>query len=168
MSRLALHWQIAIGMVAGAAIGVVLNAVAGTATTSFSSDLPAGLTSVTITDTVGRMVIETVDEEGAGERVEVGHAAADDGLRFHSLDELATERPELARLASRARTSPANLWGGRFQRLGNLFLRMLKMVAVPLVVASLASGIMGLGGAAHLGRMFGRTIAYYVSTASPS
>ncbi len=38
------------------------------------------------------------------------------------------------------------------------------MVAVPLVVASLASGIMGLGGAAHLGRMFGRTIAYYVST----
>jgi hypothetical protein len=82
MFRLALHWQIAIGMVAGAAIGVVLNAMAGTATTSFSSDLPTGLTSVTISDTVGRMVIETVDATGRGERIEIGHAAdADDGLR---------------------------------------------------------------------------------------
>jgi len=41
---------------------------------------------------------------------------------------------------------------------------MLKMVAVPLVVASLSSGIMGLGGTAHLGRMFGRTVTYYLVT----
>ncbi len=58
----------------------------------------------------------------------------------------------------------AELWGGRFQQLGGLFLRMLKMVAVPLVVTSLASGVLGLGGAAHLGRMFSRTLLYYLVT----
>jgi len=164
MKRLALHWQIALGMVAGAAIGVALNALAGTATTSLVKDLPAGLTSVTITDAVGRTMIETVDAAGRGERVEVGPAANGAGTRFDTGAELRAARPELADLLARFRTAPANLWGQRFQRLGNLFLRMLKMVAVPLVVASLASGIMGLGGAANLGRMFGRTISYYLVT----
>jgi len=165
MFRLALHWQIALGMVAGAVIGVALNAFAGTATTSLSADLPPGLTSVTISDEVGRTVIETIDAAGRGERVEVCPAtAARAGGAFMTSAELARDRPELAAAVARARPAPANLWGRRFQRLGNLFLRMLKMVAVPLVVASLASGMMGLGGAARLGRMFGRTIAYYLST----
>jgi Na+/H+-dicarboxylate symporter len=100
--RLALHWQIAIGMALGAAIGIGLNLYDGP-----DAALAAG--------------------------PEVG--------------------PTLA-----------ELWGTRFQQLGNLFLRMLKMVAVPLIVTSLASGIMGLGGAAHLGRMFRRTISYYLVT----
>ncbi len=89
MTRLALHWQIAIGMLAGALLGIALNVWGGDA---------------------------------------------------------------------------ADLWGGRFQQLGGLFLRMLKMVAVPLVVSSLASGVLGLGGAAHLGRMFSRTLLYYLAT----
>jgi proton glutamate symport protein len=164
MNRLALHWQIALGMVAGAVIGVALNAFGGTATTSFAANLPAGLASVTVTDSVGRTVIETVDEAGRGERIEVGPAAVEGATRFETPAALARERPELAELAARARRSPANLWGEWFQRLGSLFLRMLKMVAVPLVVASLASGIMGLGGSAHLGRMFGRTLAYFGAT----
>jgi len=50
------------------------------------------------------------------------------------------------------------------QRLGGLFLRLLKMVAVPLIVTSLASGILGLGGPAGLGRMFSRTLLYYAAT----
>ncbi|MFM8415277.1 MAG: dicarboxylate/amino acid:cation symporter [Planctomycetota bacterium] len=163
MVRLALHWQIALGMVAGAAIGVALNLLAGTATTHFATGLPAGLTSVTVTDAVGRTVIETLDAAGRGERIEVGLAAAA-ATRFESVVDLRAKRPDLAALVDQARPAPANLWGRRFQRLGGLFLRMLKMVAVPLVVTSLASGIMGLGGAARLGRMFGRTLTYYVVT----
>jgi Na+/H+-dicarboxylate symporter len=38
------------------------------------------------------------------------------------------------------------------------------MVAVPLIVTSLVTGVMGLGDAGRLGRMFGRTIAYYLVT----
>jgi len=50
------------------------------------------------------------------------------------------------------------------QRLGGLFLRLLKMVAVPLIVTSLATGVLGLGGPAGLGRMFSRTLVYYLAT----
>jgi len=58
----------------------------------------------------------------------------------------------------------AAAWAAVCQRLGGLFLRLLKMVAVPLIVTSLASGILGLGGPAGLGRMFSRTLLYYAAT----
>lgn len=164
MVRLALHWQIALGMVAGALIGVALNLLAGTATTSLAAGLPPGLTSATVTATVGRTVIETIDAAGRAERIELGPAAGGAGPRFDSLQSLARERPELASLVADARQPAAMVWGGWFQRLGGLFLRMLKMVAVPLIVTSLASGVLGLGGAARLGRMFGRTLTYYFAT----
>jgi Na+/H+-dicarboxylate symporter len=41
---------------------------------------------------------------------------------------------------------------------------MLKMVAIPLIVTSLVTGVVGLGQADRLGRMFGRTLVYYVAT----
>ncbi len=53
------------------------------------------------------------------------------------------------------------LWS---QRLGGLFLRMLQMVAVPLIVTSLTTGIMGLAGHGGVGRMFRQTIFYYLLT----
>jgi proton glutamate symport protein len=164
MARLALHWQIALGMVAGGLIGVALNLLAGTATTSVAAGLPAGLTSATVTVSVGRTVIETIDQAGRAERIELGPAARGAGLRFDSPQSLARDRPDVAGLVALAGRPPAILWGEWFQRLGGLFLRMLKMVAVPLIVTSLASGVTGLGGAAGLGRMFGRTLAYYVTT----
>ncbi|MCH7728890.1 MAG: dicarboxylate/amino acid:cation symporter, partial [Planctomycetes bacterium] len=43
-------------------------------------------------------------------------------------------------------------------------MRMLRMVAVLLIVASLITGIMSLGRADRLGKMFGRTLLYYVCT----
>jgi len=151
-------------MVAGAVIGVALNLFAGTATTSLSADLPAGLTTATVTVTVGRTVIETIDDAGRAERIEIGPGAGAAGLRFDTLQALARERPEIPGLVAQARQPPAMAWGQWFQRLGSLFLRMLKMVAVPLIVTSLASGVMGLGGATQLGRMFGRTLFYYLTT----
>ena len=163
MPKLALHWQIAIGMLAGAVLGVALNIGAGSATTSLTTDLPAGFATMTVTDTVDGMVIESLDEQGHGERIEIGPAAIGE-TRFDSVADLKTARPELAALLGRVRQAPATVWGERFQRLGSLFLRMLKMVAVPLVVTSLASGVMGLGGAAHLGRMFSRTLLFYFTT----
>ena len=165
MLKLALHWQIAIGMLAGALLGVALNLGAGSAETSFTTDLPAGLARVTVADAVGHATVDTVDDRGQTERIVIGPAAAVAAdQRFDSVADLARARPELGDLVGRGQKAPANIWGERFQRLGGLFLRMLKMVAVPLVVASLASGIMGLGGAAHLGRMFSRTLVYYVAT----
>lgn len=47
---------------------------------------------------------------------------------------------------------------------GDLFLRLLKMVTVPLILTSLVTGVTGLGAQGRFGRMFGRTIMYYMVT----
>lgn len=48
--------------------------------------------------------------------------------------------------------------------LGDLFLRLLKMVTVPLILTSLITGVTGLGAHGNFGRMFGRTVSYYLIT----
>ncbi len=47
---------------------------------------------------------------------------------------------------------------------GQVFLRLLQMVVVPLVMASVMSGILGMGDVRKLGRPGGFTILYYLST----
>jgi Na+/H+-dicarboxylate symporter len=47
---------------------------------------------------------------------------------------------------------------------GEIFLRMLQMVVVPLVMASVMSGILGLGDIRKLGRPGGYAVAYYLCT----
>jgi len=50
------------------------------------------------------------------------------------------------------------------QPVGQVFLRMLFMVVVPLVFTSLALGVAGLGDVRRLGRVGGRTIALFLAT----
>ncbi|MEX0771554.1 MAG: dicarboxylate/amino acid:cation symporter [Balneolales bacterium] len=50
------------------------------------------------------------------------------------------------------------------QPLGTMFIRMLQLVAIPLVLASLVVGITGLNDIAKLSRMGGKTIAIYMMT----
>ncbi|MBM80018.1 MAG: dicarboxylate/amino acid:cation symporter [Planctomycetaceae bacterium] len=47
---------------------------------------------------------------------------------------------------------------------GDLFLRLLKMVTIPLIVTSLVTGVAGLGNTSRLGSMFGKTMTYYIAT----
>lgn len=48
--------------------------------------------------------------------------------------------------------------------LGALFVKLLRMVIVPLVLTSIITGVASLGGSRSLGRMFGKTLGYYVLT----
>jgi Na+/H+-dicarboxylate symporter len=50
--------------------------------------------------------------------------------------------------------------------LGTIFLNALKMVVVPLVVASIIVGVTSLGDIQKLGRTAGKTLAYYLATTS--
>lgn len=166
MFRLALHWQILIGMVVGAAVGTGLNVFAGTATIVISEGLPAGLSRVEIVDTTDGTTFRVVDSDEASRSFVVGHVAVEDASVevFPSFKELTVREPSIAAIYASQGKTAAHLWGDRFQRLGGLFLRLLKMVAVPLIVTSLASGVLGLGGTASLGRMFSRTLGYYLAT----
>ncbi len=48
--------------------------------------------------------------------------------------------------------------------LGTLFIKLLKMIIVPLVLTSIVSGVASVGGGRDLGRLFGKTLGYYVLT----
>lgn len=48
--------------------------------------------------------------------------------------------------------------------LGILFLRALKMIVVPLIVSSLIVGVTNIGSGGSIGRIGGKTLAYYLTT----
>ncbi|UCD17989.1 MAG: cation:dicarboxylase symporter family transporter, partial [Candidatus Zixiibacteriota bacterium] len=50
--------------------------------------------------------------------------------------------------------------------LGTIFLNALKMIVVPLIIASLIIGVTSLGDIRRLGRTAGKTLLYYIATTS--
>lgn len=48
--------------------------------------------------------------------------------------------------------------------LGTLFIKLLKMIIVPLVLTSIVTGVASVGASAGLGRLFGKTLGYYMLT----
>lgn len=52
----------------------------------------------------------------------------------------------------------------RFDIGGEIFLRLLKMIVVPLVVTSVMSGILGMGDIRKLGKPGGAAVSYYLAT----
>jgi proton glutamate symport protein len=48
--------------------------------------------------------------------------------------------------------------------MGDLFLRALKMIIIPLILTSIISGVTSIGDAQNLGRLGLKTITYYIST----
>lgn len=48
--------------------------------------------------------------------------------------------------------------------IGDLFLRLLKMVIIPLIVSSIITGVAGIGSSAGIGRLGLKTISFYIFT----
>lgn len=74
----------------------------------------------------------------------------------------------LAERSETARTVVERLADGVAHPIGQIFLRMLFLVVVPLVFASLAVGIAQLGDLRHLGRIGGRTLSFFFLTTACS
>jgi Na+/H+-dicarboxylate symporter len=51
-----------------------------------------------------------------------------------------------------------------FDLVGTMFINLLKMIIVPLILASVITGVAGLGAGPDLGRLGGKTLAFYVIT----
>ncbi len=87
-------------------------------------------------------------------------------LHLRTLEELRQQQGALYVLFEQHGRSPARRWADRLRLVGQLFLRLLRMVSVPLVLFSLIAGVMSLGQTARLGRMFARTFLYYLMTSA--
>lgn len=48
--------------------------------------------------------------------------------------------------------------------IGDMFIKLLKMIIVPLVLASMVAGVVSVGDFRHLGRIGGKTFIYYTAT----
>ncbi len=48
--------------------------------------------------------------------------------------------------------------------MGTLFIKLLKMIIVPLIFTSIVSGVASVGGGRDLGRLFSKTLGYYMLT----
>ncbi|MBQ16541.1 MAG: dicarboxylate/amino acid:cation symporter [Planctomycetaceae bacterium] len=79
-------------------------------------------------------------------------------------ESLAKEHPWLKESFSDYEKSPARWLDGSARLIGGLFLRLLKMVTVPLIATSLVCAVAGLGAGGGLGGMFSRTLLYYMTT----
>ncbi len=184
MFRLALHWQILIGMIVGAAVGLTLNGVLGdfrrevraieekedekatgdsTANDANAVTLPPGVEKVAFHDTADRIDITITNQDGKSRTLVVDGSGRVAGSVV-TLSKLAEADPQAHELFQSYGRSWARVFGDLAKRLGGLFLRMLQMVAVPLIITSLVTGVMGLGHAERLGKMFSRTLLYYICT----
>jgi len=164
MRRIPLHWQILGGMLLGAALGLTLNACYGQRESQMpSSQLPAGVREITFRDTTNRIDIWITQDDGTQRQLIVDESRREPGS-FPSLERLQESEPQVYGWFHAYGRSTARWFGAGAQRLGGLFLRMLRMVAVPLIVTSLVTGVLGLGRADRLGRMFLLTLGYYIVT----
>jgi Na+/H+-dicarboxylate symporter len=163
MSRIALHWQVLIGMLVGSTIGLSLNwGWSVREVTVGQDDLPAGVSSLEFVDTRDRVEIRYTDEKGDHHLV-VDPASRQPGDQ-QTLKQLEDKHPRQFRWFKQMGRSPARWIGDLSHRFGNLFLRLLRMVAIPLIITSLTVGVLGLGTTGRLGRMFSRTLLYYIGT----
>lgn len=160
--HLALHWQILIAMVCGAAIGMLLNLSAGDHQIEF---VDAGR-NYTVHDTPNRVTIDVADQPDAQPQRYVIDATGNVEGAYTTLDDLAAAQPEIYAAFYRHGRSTARWLGDASQAVGGLFLRLLKMVAIPLIITSLITGVTGLQSAGRFGSMFGRTLLYYIGTST--
>lgn len=164
MTSIPLHWQILAGMVLGAIAGLMLSASVSQRRSSLPEDrLPAGVRAVEFFDSTNRIEIRQVAQDGTVRRWVVDPSRRHP-QSFASLESLRQAEPQLFQDFQRHGRSWARWVGDGSRRLGGLFLRMLQMVAVPLIVTSLVTGVLGLDRAEQLGRMFLGTLAYFIAT----
>ena len=70
----------------------------------------------------------------------------------------------LSESAQQNLTSAATALIATLDTIGDLFIRLLKMIIIPLIMASMVSGVVSIGTARNLRRIGLRTFAYYVAT----
>jgi Na+/H+-dicarboxylate symporter len=156
MKTLPLHYQILIALVAGTIIGVIINpgeihlpdtTEAGVKITARKVHIVEDNKSVSITYT----------------RQEDGHATVSTD-KAADAEELAQQFPQWKELYEQNGGGYVATITAVAKTVGDLFLRLLRMITIPLIVTSLITGIASLENTARLKSMFGKTLGYYFLT----
>lgn len=104
---------------------------------------------------------ETMDKVSVSWQRVHSDVPATSNLSFKSVEEL----PAYWKDVYESKSSPMATKAVMVAKIiGDFFLRLLKMVTVPLILTSLITGVTGLGSQGNFGRMFRSTISYYLVT----
>lgn len=167
--RWALHWQILLGLVAGAVCGLAVGRHAVARAFESQSDFPRAqraFADLQAREGVSDARLAELRAAAASE-----HADPVDLLRLHQAE--ARRAAFEARYGKEQPLPPAVLasrlvrddWSYvAFKLVGDLFIRGLMLIIVPLVTSSIALAILSIGSAEHFGRLGGKTLLYYICT----
>jgi len=149
MKKIALHWQILAALIIAIIYGVVFNTDYVVNKESIStlekSNIPTEIVDKIKTLEGNSYKTKTAYRQAISELVDIDYAE-------HG-----------AELNQSLYYNPAV---GYISWMGDLFIRALKMLIIPLVFASLISGVSNLGGGDNLGRLGLKTLAYYMLTST--
>jgi Na+/H+-dicarboxylate symporter len=164
MSKFPLHYQIFIALVLGTIVGVFANPGEVLLDDTQREEIrDASPVSIDVTDRRLHMV-------DAGKTITVTYTRREDGrmmvntFKFAGADELAEQFPEWHRIYEEHVRGLSRTITVTAKWLGDMFLRLLKMITIPLIVTSLVSGVAGLGETSRFGSMFAKTMLYYLVT----
>ena len=150
MKKIQLHWQILIALVFAIIYGILFPSGYMIRESSYKALARSG------TDPLILESIEKLEDVEYGSRADFEEALA--GILLpETLDQYS------GRLGDAAYYNPqvkAISW------MGEIFLRALKMIIIPLILSSLISGVTNIGTGGSLGRLGLKTLAYYILTST--
>ncbi|MEE3053495.1 MAG: cation:dicarboxylase symporter family transporter [Planctomycetota bacterium] len=169
--KLSTHWLVLIALFVGGGLGLLIQR------TDAGPALPVGVEqlegNLRVSDTGGVAGVQVGDTVLGLEDTQVSTLAAyQETLAGHSpgrVLNLILQRGETESFSVPVKVlmSPGSTragWIAPLDFIANLFLRLLKMLIVPLILTSIISGVVSVGDPAALGRIGFKTMAYYFVT----
>ncbi len=166
--RLALHYQILIALISGTVIGIYFNPGEISLEDS-TEEIQADQDSEKVTKKVS-VTKRRVHLSEDGEKVSLTYTRKVDGkstvntFKAKSAEEFIQDYPQWKKIYEEHGGGISAQITMLSKYTGNLFLRLLRMVTIPLIVTSLLTGVTGLGDSARFGSMFFKTMLYYLIT----
>ena len=150
MKKIQLHWQILIALILAILFGILSPTSYMIRENSYKSLVRAGTDSAVL---------------AAAEELE--------GIRYDSREEfsraLSTVLTESQLESASAELEKAAYYNPAIRSvswMGDLFLRFLRMIIIPLILSSLISGVTNIGTGGNLGRLGLKTLSYYILTST--
>lgn len=175
--KLKIHWQILIAMVLGIGVGFLAQGLDGELTLGFTVDDEAGAVVVKARQWAGETALGPAAIHAGDVVVAVDGRAVESAAAFRAAIGTRTVAQTVTltyrrdgaerTLRAKALIGPDSarsrlLWPFNF--VANLFMKLLKMLIVPLILTSMISGVTSIGNLGALGRLGLKTILFYTGT----